>query len=127
MGLMEWIRSKRKAGTSNCSVSEKNLIYLYLRAATIRVRVNNTDENTLKNIDKYEDDVTYGEADGELTGKTIDLVGALFKAGEDSKTIISGLPKYSEEEPEYEECRSYSDEPEYTAVGSHFYSYSAFK
>lgn len=123
MGLMEWIRSKMKAGTSNCPVSEKTPETLDLktrrRAATIRGRVNNTDEQNLEQyLDNYTPDKTYGEADGELTGKTIKaLARALFKAGEDSKTIISGLPKYSEEESEYEECRSYSDEPEYTAVG----------
>ena len=37
------------------------------------------------------------------------IIGLCLNAGEDSKTIISGLPKYSEEAAEYEECRSYSD------------------
>jgi hypothetical protein len=121
MGLLSFLRGRIPRSKSNCpgvvgvvGVVEDTEVKKR-RAATIRGRVDNTDEQKLQAyLSKYTEGEDYGVSGGELTVQTIKtLAMAMFKAGYDSKTIISGLPKYPDAEPEYAECGS---EPVYEPV-----------
>ena len=121
MGLLKYLRGIMPSKIRCPEVVEKPEVKKRRRAATIKGRptdAKSPDEEKLEEyLANYTDTKEYGGDGGELTGKTIKtLAMIMFKAGDDSKTIISGLPKYSEKEPEYAECRRNSDGSEYAVV-----------